>query len=196
MTYDQLIKIGFRTNIAEDSLQTLNSIIVNNNLDTKQKIAYFIAQIAHESSYLMTLKENLNYSASSLTKVFPKYFTKLEAFEYTRQPRLIANKVYANRMGNGDELSGDGYLFRGRGAIQITGRLNYTTLSNDTGIDCVDHPEILEELLYALISASWYWSSNKLDQITDFERLTRKINGGLNGYEDRKAILTKCLNIL
>lgn len=173
-------------------------------INTKERVACFISQIAHESSSLNKIIENLNYSAEGLIKVFPKYFPSMElALQYQRKPEMIANKVYANRMGNGDESSGDGWKFRGRSLIHCTGKDNYRACSLYLFGDerLLKNPELLEEPENAVKAALWYWHSRKLNDIADldksfsiiikgykrnkFEYLTIKINGGLNGYADR-----------
>lgn len=168
----------------------LNSYHVN----TPLRLAHFMAQIEHESG-LKPIAENLNYSAKGLATTFKKYFpTPADSLRYERQPKLIANKVYANRMGNGSEDSGDGFKFRGRGFIQITGKDNYLVLSKDTKIDCFDNPDLLLEEANAMISALWFWNKNKLNDLADIdncETITKRINGGFNGLAHRKELLLK-----
>ena len=149
--------------------------------------AHFFAQLAHESS-LEPISENLNYSKSALLRVFGKYFNQKTASEYARKPSKIANIVYANRMGNGGFASGDGWNYRGRGYIQLTGKNNYTKLSNDTGIDYVEDPDKLLTEVDAMVAAVWFWKRRGLTQyamIDDARTITKKINGGYNGYADR-----------
>lgn len=153
--------------------------------------AHFFAQLAHESG-LKPISENLNYSESGLLKIFKKYFTPAEAKEFARKPEKIANRVYANRMGNGDEASGDGFKFRGRGFIQLTGKNNYKALSTATGIDYVSNPDLLLTETDALIAAIWFWNSKGLTKYAladDILTITKRINGGTNGLEDRKKHL-------
>ena len=158
--------------------------------ENKNRIAGFIAQIAHESGGFNFIKENLNYNAKGLMTTFKKYFPTLElAKEYERKPEKIANKVYANRMKNGDEASGDGYRFCGRGLIQLTGRDNYTKFADDLNMSIEDTISYLETPNGALVSAGWFWDNNKLNQFcdrNDFVTLTKRINGGTIGLEDRK----------
>lgn len=162
------------------------------DITTTVRVAAFLAQCGHESAGFTTLKENLNYRPSVLVKVFPKYFPTLEiANEYcarSDKQQAIANRVYANRMGNGNEQSGDGYKFAGGGLIQLTGKNNYTAFANSIGrpvnetIDYVKTPD------GAVESACWFWKTNHLNEIADREdmvTLTRRINGGTNGLEDR-----------
>lgn len=168
-------------------------------INTKLRKAHFFAQLEHESG-LEPISENLNYSAKRLFEIFKKYFATMAiANVYAGHPKNIANRVYANRMGNGNEKSGDGYKYRGRGFIQITGKYNYTQLASDTDLDCINNPDLLLEEANALISALWFWEKNGLNQFADkddINTITRRINGGLNGIEARKAALTKMKNLL
>lgn len=154
------------------------------------RLASFLAQISHESGGFNFVIENLNYSADGLRKIFPKYFPTQElANEYARKPEKIANRVYANRMKNGDEVSGDGFKFRGRGLIQLTGRDNYTRFAEALDMSIEDTIAYLETPNGAVASAGWFWDNNKLNDIcdkNDFVLLTKRINGGTIGLEDRK----------
>ena len=164
------------------------------------RLAGFLAQVAHESGGFNFIKENLNYSAKGLMTIFKKYFPNEDlANQYQRQPEKIANRVYANRMGNGDESSGDGYRFCGRGLIQLTGRTNYTKLSNDLGISIEDTVAYLETPNGAVSSAGWFWDNNNLNQYcdsNDFVTLTKRINGGTIGIEDRQHHYQQALTLL
>lgn len=155
-----------------------------------KRIAAFLAQLAHESGGFKFVIENLNYSADGLRKTFSKYFPTQElANQYARQPDKIANRVYANRMRNGDESSGDGFKFRGRGLIQLTGRDNYTRFSQALEISLEETIQYLETPTGAVVSAGWFWDNNKLNAYCDrddFIGLTKRINGGTIGLEDRK----------
>lgn len=165
---------------------------------TYLRIAHFMAQIEHES-HLKPISENLNYSKEGLLKIFSKYFNLETASVYARKPEKIANKVYANRMGNGNELSGDGWKYRGRGFIQLTGKDNYKNLSKDTGIDFLNKPDLLLEEANALIAALWFWKKNNINKQADLDNIinvTKIINGGTNGIEDRKKLLLKYKNLL
>lgn len=165
-------------------------------LTTDLRIAHFMAQIEHESN-LKPIEENLNYSASGLIRTFRKYFTDLEAIQFQRQPERIANRVYGGRMGNNRE--GDGWRFRGRGFIQITGRSNYANLSLDTGVDFVNNPDLLLTEANSMLSALWFWDKNKLNALADRDDvrgITRRINGGFNGLADRINKLNKWKNLL
>ena len=163
-------------------------------INTPLRIAHFLTQLEHESG-LKPISENLNYSSERLRQIFPKYFiSKADADRYARQPERIANRVYANRMGNGNEASGEGWKYRGRGFIQITGKINYFQLANDTDLDCLKNPDLLLEEPNALISALWFWNKaglNKLADKDDLKGITRKINGGYNGLEHRQELLIK-----
>lgn len=158
--------------------------------DNPARLAGFLAQIAHESGGFNFVKENLNYSAKGLMGTFKKYFpTEDIAKQYERKPEKIANRVYANRMANGDENSGDGYRFCGRGLIQLTGRANYTKFAADLGISIEETVAYLETPAGAVSSAGWFWDNNNLNQYCDkgdFVTLTKRINGGTIGLEDRK----------
>jgi putative chitinase len=151
------------------------------------RLSHFFGQIHHESN-LKPVSENLNYSESGLLTIFPKYFTKETAKLYARKPQQIANIVYANRMGNTG--SNDGWNYRGRGFIQITGKTNYTKLSSDTGIDYISNPDLLLQESDAMLSALWFWKSingNKWADKDDVKTITKLINGGFNGLSDRQA---------
>lgn len=163
------------------------------DVNTPLRISHFMAQIEHESG-LKPISENLNYSAERLLIVFKKYFTKENALSYEKNPKKIGSRVYASRMGNGNELSGDGYTYRGRGFIQITGKENYKSLSNDTGIDFVKSPDLLLTEVHSIMSALWFWKKNNLNYHADRDEvvaITKKINGGTNGIEHRKELLAK-----
>jgi putative chitinase len=164
------------------------------------RAAAFIAQTAHESGGFNFVKENLNYGAKGLATTFKKYFpTEADAKPYERQPEKIANRVYANRMGNGNEASGDGYRFCGRGLIQLTGRNNYTKFAADLGISVEDTVAYLETPAGAVSSAGWFWDNNNLNQYcdsNDFVTLTKRINGGTIGLEDRQHHYQLALKLL
>jgi len=166
-------------------------------LTTKLRICHFMAQAEHESG-LKPISENLNYSGDGLFRTFHKYFPNLASTNgYKRNPEKIANKVYANRMGNGNEASGEGWKYRGRGFFQITGKENYHRLSNDTDLDCLKNPDLLLEEANAMISALWFWKVKKLNALADkndVAGITKAINGGTIGLEDRKRLLQKYLN--
>ena len=174
--------------------EALQTLLIQYNIDTPLRIAHFLAQILHESGHLKYNKENLNYSTKALRSVFGKYFkTDKEAEEYARKPEKIANRVYANRMGNGDEASGDGWKYAGKGLIQLTGKANYTECGNSLGLDLVNHPDmIITSPETCVETACWFWNKNNLNRYADKDdiiTITKRINGGLNGIESRKAIL-------
>lgn len=183
-------------------IDPLNAAMAEFGIDTPARAAAFLAQAAHESSQLRDLVENLNYSADGLMQTWPRRFSPVEAAAYARHPERIANKVYASRMGNGDEASGDGWRYRGRGIFQITGRGNYAACSGalfgsqDT---LLNNPELLEQPENACRSAGWFWQHRELNQwadADDFKTLTIRINGGLNGWTDRIGYHGRALNVL
>jgi putative chitinase len=161
-------------------------------INTPLRLAHFLAQTGHESGGFRITTENLNYSVKGLTGIFKKYFpTENIATEYAKQPQKIANKVYANRMGNGDEASGDGYKFRGRGYIQLTGRTNYTAFGTSINEDIANNPDLVATK-YPLLSAAWFWYKNGLNIIAEngssdevVTKATKKVNGGTIGLPDR-----------
>lgn len=182
----------------ETLVSAMNTLLPKYQITTKIRIASFLAQCGHESGGWRVFSENLNYSSEALLKVFGKYFKNLQATKvYARNPTKIANLVYANRMGNGDYSSGDGWKYRGRGPIQLTGKYNYTAFSTDSGIDVVSSPDLLsDDPSTALLSALWFWEKNKLNALSDtgdIMAVTKKINGGYNGLEDRTEYYKLCL---
>jgi len=168
--------------------------------DNPRRVAGFLSQVAHESGGFNFVKENLNYGAKGLMTTFKKYFPSEElAKQYERKPEKIANRVYANRMANGDESSGDGYRFCGRGLIQLTGRANYTKFAQDLGISIEETVAYLETPAGAVSSAGWFWDNNNLNQYCDaddFVTLTKRINGGTIGLEDRQHHYHLALQLL
>ncbi len=162
------------------------------NINTPLRLAHFLAQCGHESGGFKVTSENLNYSAKGLMGIFKKYFpTQSLAESYQRQPQKIANKVYASRMDNGSEASGDGYKFRGRGYIQLTGRANYTAFGKAINEDIANNPDVVSGK-YALLSAAWFWSKNGLNTLADggatdatVTSITKRVNGGTIGLPDR-----------
>ena len=161
-------------------------------INTPLRVAHFLAQCGHESGGFRLTQENLNYSSKGLNGIFKKYFpTELSAVPYNRNPQKIANKVYSNRMGNGSEASGDGYKFRGRGYIQLTGKDNYTAFGKSIGVDICSNPDLVASK-YALASAAWFFSKNGLHKIADegasdvvVTKITKRVNGGTIGLPDR-----------
>lgn len=169
--------------------ELVEGLNASSQLTTINRMAGFLAQAAHESAQFKVVKENLNYSAEGLRRVFGKYFpTDALAVTYARQPVKIANRVYANRMGNGDEASGEGFKFRGRGFFQVTGKENYIACGKELGVDLLTTPEALERTKPALASALWYWKSRNLNRYADSDDIrgmTKAVNGGYNGLDER-----------
>lgn len=188
--------------IPDTIFDQIPNVIEKFQINTTLRLSHFISQCSHESGNFKVFSENLNYSADRLKKIFPKYFLGNLSDLYARQPEKIANHVYAGRGGNGDEKSGDGWKYRGRGAIQLTLRDNYKQLSNDLKVDFLSNPDLVASD-YALSSAAWFFNKNNLfiicdqgsDRIT-VEKLTKKINGALNGIEDRWEKFQKFYNLL
>jgi putative chitinase len=164
----------------------------NYKVNTLLRLSHFLAQCGHESANFRAVKENLNYSAEGLNKTFKKYFPTLEsAKDYARQPERIASKVYANRMGNGNETSKDGFKYLGRGFIQLTGKANYLEFDKSVPEDILANPELVA-IKYPLASAAWFWDKNGLNTIADkgatdavVKSITKRVNGGTIGLEDR-----------
>jgi putative chitinase len=183
--------------------KALEQLFPDYEINTPQRMAAFIAQCAHESAGFTALVENLNYRWQSLRKVFPKYFPDdAIAQDYASRPNkqeAIANRIYASRMGNGDEASGDGYRYRGRGLIQLTGRSNYTWFAASLEITPEEASEYLTTFEGAAQSACWFWESNKLNQWADkgdILTLTKRINGGTIGLDDRIKHYEHALHVL
>ena len=190
ITLDQLKKICPNNKQPEELLVVLNKVLPKYQINTKERIACFLSQCGHESAQFNTLKENLNYSAQGLRNTWPKRFPSLEvATPYHRNPVKIANKVYADRLGNGPESSGEGYKFCGRGAIQLTGKENYTKFAESIGKTLDETVAYCETLEGAIASACFFWKTKNLNRFADakdFKGLTKAINGGFIGLEDRK----------
>lgn len=164
---------------------------------TKAQQAMFLAQCGHETQGFTVFSENLNYSAERLLAVFPKYFSQKNVSLYARDKVKIANRIYANRMGNGDEKSGDGWKYRGRGIIQITGKDNYRTFAYATqNLEVIKNPDlVLSSLDFIVSTGVWYWNNRNLDKYSSVETVTRLINGGLNGIEDRRNLYNKLMSL-
>jgi putative chitinase len=174
--------------LPESIFNRLPEVIKRYEINTPKRLAHFISQCGHESGGFKVFSENLNYSAEGLLKTFPKYFNAETAAAYARKPERIANRVYGNRMGNGDEASGDGWKYRGRGCIQLTGKSNYSLYNNAVPENVVASPDLVSGSL-ALDSAGWFWDKNKLNALSDtgtVEQITRRVNGGQHGLTDRK----------
>jgi putative chitinase len=183
------------------------NLLAKFNIDTNIELAHFLSQVHHESGGFKFKVENLNYSDAGLLKIFGKYFTTDTAKQYARKPQNIANRVYANRMGNGDEKSGEGWKYRGRGYIQLTGKNNYSALNSylkTIGLaDNVLASPDLVETKYPLLSAAYWWMVNGLNQIADdgaaesvVKAVTKRVNGGLNGYAHRLEMFKYYFDLL
>jgi putative chitinase len=192
--------VGGNPPYAEQWYDALCQILPDYEIDTPQRLAAFLAQTAHESGGYRAIKENLNYRAVTLRKVFPKYFPTDElAAQYAGKPEMIANKVYGNRMGNGDESSGDGYRYCGRGLIQLTGKDNYTRYAQSLEISVEEASEHLTTFEGCVQSAAWFWENNNLNQWADkgdILTLTKRINGGTIGLDDRIKHYNHALHVL
>jgi putative chitinase len=169
-------------------------------ISTDLRLAMFLAQTYHESSGYTRWEENLNYSAKRLMQVWPSRFPSLaKAQQYAHNPEKLANSVYANRLGNGGPVSGDGWRYRGRGPIQITGRANYTECSRGIGHDVVTEPALLAQAECGFLSAGWFWQSRGLNEIADSEDVraaTRRINGGYTGLSEREKLYRRARTVL
>ena len=203
LTLSQLKQLLPKNPYVEHWHHALFQLLPDYDINTPNRIAAFVAQCAHESGGFMVLKENLNYKAATLRKIFPKYFPNDQiAQEYASKPNkqvAIASKVYANRMGNGDEASQEGWKFCGRGLIQLTGRSNYQAFADSLEMNIDDVPEYLQTFEGAAQSACWFWETNKLNQWADagdILTLTKRINGGTIGLEDRKKHYDHALHVL
>jgi len=194
MTLDQLTALG----IDAKWLDPLNKAFAKYEINTPKRQAAFIGQCQHESGNFKTLEENLHYSTSGLMRTWPSRFPSLDVAEkYANNPRAIANKVYAGRMGNGTEESGEGWLYHGRGLIQLTGKENYVNCGLGLGVDLIGNPDRLLDPLYAALSAGWFWNKKGLNALVDdIETMTKRINGGLIGLADRKVKIAKALLVL
>jgi putative chitinase len=185
---------------ADHWIEAFDQLLPDYEINTPKRVAAFIAQCAHESGGFKFLKENLNYKAESLMKTFPKYFSDRDtANAYAKQPAKIANRVYANRMGNGDEASGDGFKYCGRGLIQLTGKSNYSWFAASLEISPEEASAYLETFEGAAQSACWFWESNNLNveaDAGDIKKMTKKINGGYIGLDDRIKHYEHALHIL
>ena len=188
-TKQQLKEMIPKNPYVDQWFEAISEILPEYEITTPQRVAAFLAQCAHESGGFVFLKENLNYKAASLRRVFPKYFPDdATAAQYAGKQEMIANRVYANRMGNGDEASGDGWRYCGRGLIQLTGKNNYTFFAGSLDIPVEEASEYLQTFEGAVQSACFFWEQNKLNQWADkgdILTLTKRINGGTIGLEDR-----------
>jgi putative chitinase len=179
----------------------LEETIKRYSINTNSRLAMFLAQIGHESGSLARVEENLNYtSPERLQQIFPRHFTTLDmARQYVGKPEWIGSRVYANRLGNGPEATGDGFRYRGRGLIQVTGKANYAEMAYLLALPLVGQPELLMLPQNAALSAGAFWNARQLNRFADagqFEQTTRIINGGLHGHTDRVARFKRALTFL
>lgn len=189
--YPDLHKPGLDSFVA-----SFNQWAIPFGIDTPLRIAHYLGQVIFEAQYLKRTEENLNYSADGLLKTFGRYFTTATAKEYARQPERIANRVYANRMGNSSEASGDGWKYRGRGYIMLTGRENYLKFSKSDVCteDVVENPDLVAKFPLNQIASMWYWETHNLNALADrddTDAITKAINGGNNGIAERKFLLRR-----
>ena len=200
ITQNQLMELIPRNKYVLQWCSALNLILPDYEINNTLRKAAFLAQCIHESGGFLFLTENLNYKAESLVRVWPRHFPNLGiARQYERNPEKIANKAYANRMGNGDESSGDGWRFCGRGLIQLTGKSNYQAFADSIETALAEIPEYLQTFEGAVQSACWFWETNNLNTLADRKDilgLTKKINGGTIGLEDRIKHYEHALHVL
>lgn len=199
ITQEQLSQILPGDPYIEHWCAALNKILPDYDITTPQRVAAFLAQTAHESAGYTALHENLNYTAQSLCRVWPHYFTADNAADYAHTPERIANRAYAGRMGNGPESSGDGWRFCGRGLLQVTGRSNYQAFADSLEMNIDDVPDFLKTFEGAVQSACWFWETNNLNRYADtgdFVTMTRKINGCTLGLDDRQHRYSQALGVL
>jgi putative chitinase len=201
LTKDHIIHILHGNADAAAWADAALEILPKYEINTPNRIAGFFAQCGHESMNFTVLSENLNYRAETLEKLFSKYFSKAgrNAADYAKQPEKIANVIYANRMGNGDTASGEAYLFRGRGVIQLTGRDNYSAFALSIKMTLPDVIDYVQTKKGALESACWYWNSRKLNiacDENDIVKMTKLVNGGTIGLEDRRKHYEEALKVL
>jgi putative chitinase len=200
LTKEQLAQVIPGNPYLDHWYHALEQALPDYDINTPQRVAAFLAQCAHESGGFRALKENLNYKAASLRRVFPKYFpTDDLAAAYAGKGEMIANRVYGGRMGNGDEHSGDGFRYCGRGLIQLTGKSNYQAFADSIETPVEDVPEYLQTFEGAVQSACWFWESNNLNQFADngdILTMTKRINGGTIGLEDRIKHYNHALHVL
>ena len=178
-------------------VSALNTAMNHYQIVGLKRVAAFIAQIGHESGQLTRQVENLNYSAEALQRTWPSRFSAELAADVARKPEQIANIAYGNRMGN--TAPGDGWKYRGRGLIQITGKNNYHACGEALGLDLIAKPELLEKPQHACMSAAWFWATNGLNTLVDagkFDAITQRINGGQNGSADRQVLYAKAMKVL
>jgi len=190
---------GIDLSHAEVLIEPMESVFKMYDISTPERQASFIAQCGHESDGFRFMEENLNYRAESLLKTWPSHFNHSNVAEYAHNPEKIASRAYANRMGNGDEESQEGWLYRGRGFLQLTGKNNYEAVSNDLQIDFVSNPDAVGTVEGAMATAGWFWEKHNLNKYADsgdFVGMTKKINGGTIGLENRQARYEQALQVL
>lgn len=195
VTAEQLKKL----HIGPQWVDALNATFERFDISTPLRQACFIGQCGHECGNFRILEENLNYRAEALQKLWAKRFDAAKAQMCARNPKLIANTVYSGRMGNRDEASGDGYRFRGRGCIQLTGSANYYHAGQALGVDFIMEPDLVATPQYAALTAGWFWDTHKLNRFADtrdFITMTKKINGGTIGLNDRIKHINHALEVL
>lgn len=198
ITLEILAKL-LKPEVALDWFDPLNSAAEAYQINTSPRIAAWLGQLLHESGEFKFLEENLSYSAQALLRVFPKYFNADQAVVYARRPQAIANRVYGKRMGNGDEASNDGWQYRGRGLIQLTGKDNYRAASAALKYDFLKDPNSLTLPTWAALSAAWFWNAhgcNVLADKADYTAITKTINGGTHGLDSRIAYTQRVLALL
>lgn len=204
ITPTQLLQIAPSTgsSLAPQITDALNKVFSDNTINDWTSVnrrAGFIAQVSEESGYFHNLEENLNYSANALVRVWPRHFTPADALVYQHQPEKIANRAYALRIGNGDEASGDGWKYHGRGYLQLTGKSEYQACGLGICMDLENHPELLLQAGPAMESAVWYWTSNHLNTYADHDDIvgmTKAINGGTLGLQDRTTLYNTAKAVL
>jgi len=199
ITQQQLAQILPGNPYVEHWCEALNKILPDYDITTPQRVAAFLAQCAHESGGFTALHENLNYRPETLCKVWPHYFNESNVNDYAHQPEKIANRAYAGRMGNGDEASGDGWSYCGRGLIQLTGKNNYQAFADSIQTDISEIPAYLQTFEGAIQSACWFWENNNLNACADagdIVKMTKVINGGTLGLDDRTARYNHALQVL
>lgn len=184
---------------AEALLPSIEAAIQTAELDSPARLSAFLAQTGHESDSFRFLEENLNYKPETLCRVWPSHFNEENCHEFAGNPEAIANFAYAGRMGNGDAETGDGWRYRGRGFLQLTGKTNYEHASNDLGFDFVSEPDAVATPEGAALTAAWFWKKHNLNYYVDnndFTQMTKIINGGTIGLEDRVARFNHAMSVL
>jgi predicted chitinase len=198
ITSKMLESLGASKQNAARYADTMDALLQQHKIDTPLRVAHFLAQVFHESGSLGLVRENMNYSEEGLLKTFKKYFTPAQAKSYAKQPERIGNRVYADRLGNGNEASGDGYRYRGRGFIQLTGRSNYRAFATFVGDDVVADPEKVADR-YPVHASVFFWTKNSINALADKDdvlNVTKKVNGGTIGLAERTTFLLKAKELV